>query len=237
MNEALKPSIKAHALTDFPREACGLVIEEDGVEIIQPTPNLAEKPTDWFSISPELYLTAFRSGKLRAYYHSHPKNDERFSEADKAVAEKLKLPLYVYSVVTDVLALYTPNGYVAPLEGRNFELGTHDCAGLVLDYFQQRLKITLSNLSRTGRFVADGIPNILDYCRENNLKLVSGPPKKHDIVLMRIGRSKMHCNHAGVMLDEKVMLHQLMNQRSGKAVYGGYWAGATRHILRHQTLL
>jgi proteasome lid subunit RPN8/RPN11 len=236
MTPELQAAIKAHAFEVFPNEACGFVCSVNGELVAVPTHNIAEKPTDYFTISAQAFLDAKQTGGLVGYYHSHPVTTSEFSDTDKAVAEKVLLPLYVYSVPQDAFNTYVPSGYVAPLEGRVFELGSYDCAGLVIDYYRSVLKITLGEFSRPGAFVVEGFPDIATYLKVNSLQAVS-IPRIHDIILMRIGSSGSFCNHAGVFADEGVMLHQLLNTKSARVVYGGYWKASTRHFLRHKSQL
>ena len=153
--------------------------------------------------------------------------------SDVALAENLRLPLWVYSVLTDTFACYQPTGKKEPLVGRAFELGSHDCAGLVLDYYRDNLALNLEDFRRLFEYVDKGWPDLVNYMFRNSLYAVSAP-QDGDILLMTLGRAKQ-VNHCGIYMSGSRMMHQLMNRRSEIVAYGGYWKRVTTHILRHKT--
>lgn len=231
----LKEQIRAHALKDAPKEACGFVVEISGSVCAWEVPNISEMPEHFFAIDPAKYLEARSKGKLLAYYHSHPSGSV-VSEADKSVSERLALPLYTYRIPQDDLQLYTPNGYAVPLEGRTFVPFVHDCVNLVIDYYRTVLKIHLADFPRTMSDLSNGYANLGQLMQKSRFHLVVDSPRQHDILLMRLGSCEF-CNHAGVLIDGQTMLHQLMNRVSERTVYGGYWRRNTDSIWRHQSLL
>jgi proteasome lid subunit RPN8/RPN11 len=231
----LKDQMKVLALRECPKEACGFVLSKgDDLEVVG-VPNVAEIPQDYFRIDPQTYLRFVRMGKVKAYWHSHPRTDAVMSDADKAVAERMQLPLYVYSVTTDKMDLYVPTGYQVPLIGRPFVFGVFDCIGLVLDYYHQVLKIEIEDIPRTSDEIFKGFQKIAECARNRGFLLVDSL-KTHDIIVMKIGRAE-YCNHFGVITDKEMMLHQLMERSSAQVVYGGFWKRQTEMILRHRTQL
>lgn len=228
----LKEQIKQHALRENPKEACGFVLRVGENFSAKETPNVSPSPNHYFSIDPRLYLEAKRTGQLHGYYHSHPTSSADPTREDKAVAERVLLPLFVYSIPQDDLKVYHPTGLIAPLEGRPFILGAHDCAGLVIDYYKQVLNITLEDFPRGAAEVVNGFPDLINYIKRNNFQVVTEEPRDHDIIMMKHHHST-ECNHCGIYLKGGLILHQVANKISSKTVYGGYWVKTTRYILRH----
>jgi len=83
LSDKLMAQICRHIVTDYPREACGLLIGLRGgggdgqVTRVIPSPNMAEHPDNSFEISPELILRChkqLRGGNetILGHYHSHP---------------------------------------------------------------------------------------------------------------------------------------------------------------------
>jgi proteasome lid subunit RPN8/RPN11 len=228
MTDFLKEQMKQHALEESPKEACGFVLEHN---IIERAINISETPRDTFVIDPRVYLEAKRKGTLKAYYHSHPSTLAVPSEADKSIAERMQLPLYIYSIPQDEVTVYIPNGYSVPLEGRAFVLGIHDCVGLVYDYYRQKFGIEFPDIIRNVDGVFNGFKDLIPTAQANGFRLVESP-KEHDIIVMKLGRST-HCNHLAIYLKDGNILHQLVSRTSQQSVYGGFWKRQTHVILRH----
>lgn len=235
--DTFKQAIKAHALRETPREVCGFLFpapENDFIAV--ETPNTYQDPQSGFQIAPSAFQSGLTRG-LAALYHSHPTTGPEFSPADIALAEDIALPLWLYSVPADTFSVYHPKGISVSLEGRQFVLGTHDCAGLVLDYYQQILALKLPDFQRVMSHVNTGWPELAAYAQSNGLVAVDDL-RESDIVLMRIGgRQARYVNHCGVYLGNGVMLHQLVNRPSGRVLYAGYWQRMTVRVLRHVSKL
>src|SRR5579883_570147 len=120
-------AIRAHAVGEYPREACGLVVILKGRERYIPCRNMAETANDHFVLSPEDYAAAEDQGEITAIVHSHPDGAARASEGDRVACEGSKLPWYIISVLPGAQApeageinRIAPEGYQAPLVGRQF---------------------------------------------------------------------------------------------------------------------
>lgn len=225
--------IKAHALRETPKEACGLLIKSPEMPLqALPSINVALDPARYFRIAPRAFIEAAQMGKVEGYYHSHVQEGAEFSPCDKTVAENVRIPCWLYSIAADEFNLYTPTGETH-LEGRSFVLGVHDCAALVIDYYRQQLGIVLPDFDRTPDHVSKGYPDLSKYLRENRFSIVSNP-RPHDVLIMSAGPHG-YANHAGIFLDGGLMLHQLFSKPSCKTVYGGHWAHKTVMILRHHS--
>jgi proteasome lid subunit RPN8/RPN11 len=156
-------AIHAHALADYPREACGLVIVAKGRERYIPCRNMAEQPGDHFILSGRDFAAAEDEGEIMALAHSHPDAPARPSEADRVECEASGVPWLIVSVRTDDDGPYIaeraqiePSGYVAPLVGRSFHHGVLDCWALCRDWYERECGLRLPNPERRDKWWNDG---------------------------------------------------------------------------------
>lgn len=241
MEHTTLQAIQAHAITEYPRECCGLIVATAAGEAYIRCSNSAAKPADHFRLPGEDYAAAEDQGEVLALVHSHPDASAAASDADRVMCENSGLPWHIVSVgqVTgeepschDVQTIF-PCGYEAPLEGRQFAHGILDCYSLVRDFYARELGISLSQYEREDGWWDNGQDLYsLDRLRAEGFDLIDGEPQRGDMVLMQI-RSPVP-NHAGVYLGDDLMLHHLDGRLSEKVVYGGMWAERTRYIVRHK---
>ena len=236
-----------HAQSEYPKEACGLLV--DGVYV--PMINRAEDPLKNFAISAEDFADAEDSGQVQMVIHSHPDQNCRASENDLRSCEASGLPWMIISVVEGEYADHceiAPCGYSAPLVGRVFEHGVNDCLTIVLDFYKREYGIDLGQYEREDLWWENPEK---DYYRELLPKAgfvrVYGQPNKGDVVLMQV-RARVP-NHAGVYLGNDgiittephlypakgSILHHLYGQDSRRDIYGGYWQECTASIWRHES--
>lgn len=236
-----------HAQSEYPKEACGLLV--DGVYV--PMINRAEDPLRHFAISPEDFADAEDSGTVQMIIHSHPDQNSQPSGMDRKSCEASGLPWVIISVVEGKYASHDkiePCGYSAPLVGRVFEHGVNDCLSIVLDFYKREYGIDLGEYEREDGWWNDADK---DYYREllpkAGFKQVYGALQKGDVVLMQI-RARVP-NHAGIYLgDDGIIttepnlypakgsiLHHMYGQDSRRDIYGGYWQECTASIWRHDS--
>lgn len=235
MNPATLEAIRAHAVADYPREACGLVAVVKGRERYFPCRNLATTPSEHFILSPEDYAHADDAGELVAVVHSHPDVPARPSEADKVACEASGLPWLIVSVSaegTGEIVQFAPSGYVAPLVGRTFHHGVLDCYTLVQDFYARELGITLPHFDRPDNWWNEGGDLYMQHFAAAGCERAPAPLKRGDIILMAI-RSRV-ANHAAVYLGDGLVLHHLYGRLSSRDVYGGMWQEKTMLVVRHK---
>lgn len=233
-------AIQAHALAEFPKECCGLVVASGAGERYVPCRNAASTPSEHFRLPAEDYARAEDLGELLALVHSHPNAPATPSDADRVQCELSGLTWHIFSVgqvdgvpeCGDVRTI-APCGYAAPLVGRQFAHGVLDCYTLVQDYYARELGIRLGQYERQDDWWAKGEQLYsLDRLRAEGFDLIADEPQRGDLILMQI-RSTVP-NHAGVYLGEGLMLHHLHGRLSDRVPYGGYWAERTSYIVRHK---
>lgn len=231
MNDHIKSEIAAHAEELSPRECCGLIVVIDGEETYVRCENMALKKTEHFQISREDYATAETLGEVAAIVHSHPYAQPTPSDADLAACETSKLKWIIYAWPLDTWHEFEPSGYVAPLTGRKFVWGVHDCYTLVQDYYKTVLGLDLPDRPADWQDHKDSV--YFDEFKSFGFEEVDSP-QLHDLILMKI----KGVGHAAVYLgDGDVMLHHPQDNLSAHGVYGGYYRKHTLSFIRHKSLM
>lgn len=244
MDEQIKSAIAAHALAEYPRECCGLVVKTASGEMYVPCRNLAAAPTDQLALAAEDYATAEDMGEIVALVHSHPGATAQPSDADRTMCERSGIATWVIvslgvqadgSIGVDDWCEFKPSGYVVQLVGRQFVHGVHDCYTIVRDWYLAERGVALPDFEREGDWWNDGRSNLylnhyqdagfLDVGRDVTLQV-------GDVLLMQIRSKNAVPNHAGVYLGDGQFLHHMHGRLSARAVWGGMWADSCTTVLR-----
>lgn len=235
MREKTIQAIVAHAAEVYPAECCGVVAQKSRVERYFPCRNIAENPTEQFHLSPEDYIAAEEWGTVTGIVHSHPDATTQPSELDKVQCDAMAIPWHIVSYPEGDLRTVMPRGEL-PLVGRAFVLGHTDCWGLVMSYFRQTHGIVLNDYRVDYPWWESGRENLyLDNWYECGFREFSGPPRPGDMVIMQV--SAPVANHAGILLDDGMLLHHMYGMLSQRVPYGGYWKDRTVKIVRHMGLI
>lgn len=248
-----REAIHAHALADYPREACGLLVVVKGRDRYWPCRNLAEKPDEHFRLDPADYAAAEDAGEVTAVVHSHPDEPATPSEGDRVGCEASGLPWLIVSVMPGEagpaiggVARLEPCGYQAPLVGRTWQHGVLDCWALVRDWYERERGITLPDPPRTDGWWDDGQTDLYAESglqavgfrtigRQGDLHLADW--QVGDLILMQIRAKNLVPNHAGIYLGDGQMLHHLHSRLSSRDVFGGYWLENTVRVMRYHSPL
>jgi len=259
LSATLKRSIERHALSDWPRECCGLVVAVGNKPQYVPCRNAADDGRD-FRLPAEDFAAAQERGPVLAVVHSHINCSPQPSEADRVSCEATGLPWHIVAAAQDAgddapsvrgWHSFMPSGYMAPLVGRTFHHGTLDCYGLVRDFYARELKIELPDFDRPDDWWAqpDAPELYLDNFEAAGFMRVENglnyELRYGDVMLMQYRSERT--NHAGVYLGDaelktnpglhpvaNAMLHHAMPRLSERVLYAGYWRDITRMIVRHR---
>lgn len=156
MRKHILKSIRAHAARDYPREACGLVVQIGRRHVYVPCANLALDPKEQFQLDPQDYAQAEDLGTIIGIVHSHPDETSRASDHDRASCEVSGLPWHILSWPEGDLNTIVPTGVPTPLIGRPFVHGVWDCYAIVRDWHLQERGIELPNYERTDEWWTRG---------------------------------------------------------------------------------
>lgn len=250
MKPETETAIRAHAVAEYPRECCGLVVIDDQEgEIYIPCRNAAppaksgrSRRGDYFVLSRADQRAAMSRGEIVAVVHSHPDWPAAPTQGDLVSCEESALPWHIVRVdggdgeiVTRDLVTVQPSGYRAPLLGREFFHGVLDCYALVRDWFLQERGVVLKDFEREdGWWEGDEGPDLyLEHFREAGFVPVAlADLQVGDCFIMQV-RSK-RANHAAVYVGNGEILHHLYGRPSRRDVYGGYWHETTRLVVRYK---
>lgn len=72
MREKLMASIRQHVASEYPKEACGLIIQSGNTQKYICCRNIADNPTETFTMSPEDKKATEALGEIIMIIHSHP---------------------------------------------------------------------------------------------------------------------------------------------------------------------
>ena len=235
MNDETKALALEHARAEMPREACGLIVVQNGKERYWPCRNIAQNQQH-FIMEAEDFAKAEDHGDVIGVFHSHPNGLPQPSEADKVGCELSGLPWHIVGLPSELWSYLEPSGYRAPLVGRPFVYGVLDCYTLVRDWYKETLNIELKDFDRgEEEWWLKGGNLYMDHFPEagfEKVDLEKDEIKKGDLIMMQIASPVV--NHAAVYLGNDVMLHHVMNRLSCRQVYGGWWRLNTRLVIRYR---
>lgn len=248
MDAQLLEAFRQHAAADYPREACGLVVERAGLQQYQRCRNTAAEPDEEFRIDPRDYAAAEDLGEVVAVVHSHPDASSRPSSRDLAMCEATGVPWHILSWPEGDLRTLLPQGGT-PLLGRPFVHGLWDCWQVCADWYRREWGLTFPAYEREDGWweQAEG-PSLYEQAYDAAGFVRVQAPQRGDLIVMAIGRTA-HPNHAGIYLgndprlpDEPwspcgagpFLLHHLYGRPSEVIVFGGPWLERTRLVLRHR---
>jgi proteasome lid subunit RPN8/RPN11 len=241
--QALVPYVLIHAEAEAPRECCGVVVREAGDGLVYIACRNIASEKNQFVIDPEDYVRAADAGEIVAIAHSHVLTPPQPTEADRTEIERSGLPWLIVNYPTGAYVIAEPDGYRAPLVGRPFVHGVHDCYGLVRDYFAS-VGVALNDYPRAyGWWDAEDGPDLYreNFASEGFVQIATGfedaraKLRQHDLIMMNI-RARRD-NHMAVYLGGGVILHHLIDQLSRRETYQEFYQRRTTAVLRHRAFM
>lgn len=234
LTKEIKEKALAHAKEEYPKEAVGLVHVIKGKNRYFKCQNLAETPDEHFILNPKDYLEAEKKGEIIAVVHSHPKTNPAPSPADKVACEASGLPWFIVNPNTETWGEYKPEGWELPYVGREFSHGIVDCYSLVRDFYKREFKLQLNDYNRRDQWWEKGENMYLDnFAKEGFKETTLEQIAYGDLFLMQLESPVP--NHAGIYLDNGIVLHHVQGRLSSRDVYGGYYQKVTAKVLKHES--
>lgn len=256
----LKRDMEKWSKEEYPREACGLIVNIKGKPHLVPCENKS-KDDNQFVISPEEYAKVEDEHEIIGVFHSHVNESSRASEVDRVSCNASNLPWVILSIYENPengkvevhdFNVIEPDGFIPPLVGRSFHHGTLDCYGLIRDFYQRELGIGIPDFEREDGWwdkEDSGELYLENFEKAGFVKIGEGEELKFgDVILMQYRSDKT--NHGGVYLGDQplksqpelhpltgAMLHHAMPRLSERVLYAGYWKDITRMVVRHKDLL
>lgn len=224
-----------HAREEFPREACGLVLLQYGKLRYWRCRNLATDPEQMFVLDSDDWVAAEDTGaEVVCIIHSHPSTSPEPSQADRVACERWGLPWAIVSPQTGAWGQCSPNGYRAPLLGRQWAWGATDCWALVRDWYREVRSIELRDWERPVSVEQFNLDPMFSRCfAETGFRELRPDEdlKVGDLIVMSIAAPTL--NHIGVYVGNQQILHHLGGRLSGRDIYGGWLLESTGMRLRY----
>lgn len=223
--------IKAHALKEYPKEACGVVVDDDYV----PCKNIHPEPYKAFRIDPGYTSQLIKDGKLQAVIHSHPDGPGYPSEHDAVAQIDMDIiwgvvpvfgdnttcePSHVNDIIWWGEQLPTP-----PLLGRRFIWHVFHCWQLYRDWWKTERGVQMAPADPHPLDFGDNVNAFVDRCEKwnhTNLgKIAIDDVQIGDLLLGRL-RGK-YPNHCGVYVGNDTFLHHPSGGASTEASLLRWW--------------
>lgn len=213
-------AIQVDALARYPRESCGLVVEEGCGPRYLACDNLHEEPLTGFRLDPQQLLRAGAS--LRAIVHSHPDGPDHPTEQDMVgqIASSVPWGISVARPGHAEPPFWWGGGVpVPPLIGRQFRHGVADCYVLIRDVFRQ-CGVELPEVPRSWEWwlAENGAADLYrrGFANAGFAEIPFSSLQPGDVVLMAIKSAQP--NHAALVLESGKILHHLAGRISGEDV-------------------
>lgn len=242
---------KAHAASEWPREAVGLI---SGSGDYKPCMNIAADPVSHFEVS-DAQMWEVNGDRPAALLHSHtgathpvtgatihPRDCP--SAADMVCQRDMAIPWGITCCVEGGASdpfWFGDQVPRAPLYGRTFRHGVHDCYAFIRDWYAQEAGILLPDFARDldwwepddeGKvhfdLYADGFEGagFVKVDRPYN-------PLPGDVFLCRVKSQVM--NHGGVYVGDGLIGHHLLWELSGRRP-AALWRPKLDFLVRHRDL-
>jgi cell wall-associated NlpC family hydrolase len=224
---------KAHAVAEYPKEACGFI----AAGVYHPCANIAPDPVKDFVIA-EAEWFPFRD-TLEAVVHSHTNGQIYPSERDMAQQLATDVP-WIILALNESGSFHEPVVWgdslpEAPLLERPFVWGVFDCYTLVRDYYRQAHGLVLPQVPREDGWWRNGQDLYQDYLKKMGFQVIDrSKARPGDGFLIAI-ESKGVLNHAGILVENSMILHHLPNRLSRREP-AGIWAYGADLWVRHPQL-
>ena len=210
----------ADVLARYPEEACGLLVDGHYIAV----PNVAETPLQTFRIDPVEVANARATGVLQAVLHSHPYELSKRQRWPAQWPSTKDMEGWMAGTVPWGICATDGEGTTelvwlddverAPLIGRQFIHGVHDCYAVVRDWFFINRGIALINVARGIDWWNKGEDLYeVNFERAGFIEVPLETAQVGDVVLMQY-RAKV-INHAAVVSGPNQILHHLFHRLSG----------------------
>jgi tail assembly protein K len=224
-----------------------------------PCDNIAPNPYEHFEIDHLDMIEMEEKGEIQAIVHSHPDGNAEPSEVDRVQmsihgADWVICGFGYHADGKEYFDIkrHKPKAYQSPLLGREYHHGVQDCYSVVRDYYHRELDINLPDFYRTDGWweKQNHLPLYENNFTKAGFEVVNDTPKKHDVILCRVGRTH-HVNHALIWLGDDgaltsettpdcvgnaLILHHPHGGLSVREIYGDNWQRRTAMVVRHGRL-
>jgi proteasome lid subunit RPN8/RPN11 len=234
--QQIEREIRFEARRNTAEERCGvLAMQNKGLRVVA-LPNVAVDKAHFFELDRQAYLYHLRIGNTWGVWHTHPKGDSGFSEADIAVGDAVGLNQVLYELEPDKFTYRTPPTYKPwPLVGRPFCLGLYDCWAFGSDFYKRFYDLEISDFDRSILNKAGAHPNPATLWEANGFRHVY-QPRVGRLVLLSI-RAQGLINHLGVLPRIDLIGHHFVYQSSIVEIFNtDFWRMSTHGFMTHDAI-
>jgi len=234
MRKRLMDTIRKHVAAEYPKEACGVIVEASTGQKYIPCRNVANDPTETFTLSPNDRRAAEKQGEIIMVIHSHPDVTRLVpSEFDRIQCDWSGIEWGIMSWPDGDFCTISPRedrDYV----GRQWLLGYADCWSLIREYYQREHGVAVGDYSVDYEWWVGGKENRYDdnWEREGFYEVPVNQMQPGDMIMMQVSASVT--NHAAIYLGDNQMLHHMFGQLSTRVPYGKYYRDRTVRVVRHK---
>jgi proteasome lid subunit RPN8/RPN11 len=217
-----------HSVEVYPREAAGIVEGGSYVRL----DNVSETPERDITLGDADLL---RVAQAEVFFHSHPDAPGCPSEQDMIYQQQLGIPFVVMTLPVYDVFCFGDMLARAPLIGRGFRHGVHDCYAVMRDWYAE-VGMTFPDQPRAWEWwtKAAGKNLYMDFERHGFERIDLGePPKRGDVALFNF-----RCDvpmHGAVVIDRDLMLHHASGAKAVDATRLSSLVPRVR-LARHITL-
>lgn len=238
MRKKLMDAIRMHVAAEYPKEACGLVVQAGRAQHYIPCRNISDKPEESFTLAPADKAAATQKGEIIMVIHSHPDVVQLVpSEMDRVQCDWSGVEWGIMSWPDGDFCTLSPRTD-RDYTGRSWVLGFADCWSLIREWYQREYDIALGDHSVPYEWWEQG-ENLYDehWQGEGFTEISPADIAPGDIVMMRV--QAQVTNHAAVYLgrhdhQENIILHHMCGQLSARVPYGKYYRDRTVRVVRHK---
>lgn len=195
---------RAHTAEVYPQEAVGIV---EGGAYVRLT-NRSHDPRNEVGLDGD---DAIRAADAEVFFHSHPDGFDCPSEADMLYQQQLGIPFVIQPWPTGPAFCFGDMLEPAPLLGRAFRHGVHDCYSLVRDWYRGKGIETLQDQARGWEWWMKKPPD--DWYTANFPSAGFEPipigeaTREGDVLLFAFRYPVLM--HAALVLDAALVMHHL----------------------------
>lgn len=247
MNDLSQTKIKTLARENPDEEICGFIVATLTTERVVVVDNEAADKEGQFLMHPHAWAETEKAyGPILAVFHSHVHGRSALpSMPDRYACEQTGVPYWIYAVDKDEWFRHAPEGWVAPLVGREFCYGVLDCYTLIRDWYRYTreqdplapgLGIHLIDLVRPDyRDLKSGDVYSDLYHSAGFVQVPKATMRQHDLAVM--SWREMGAHHGAIYIGDGMLLHHLEGTLSCRIPYRDVWRERTIYVLRHTEML
>ncbi|MGR4927266.1 Mov34/MPN/PAD-1 family protein [Bradyrhizobium sp. CAR08] len=225
----IENAARAHAVAEFPKESCGIVVGDQYIQI----PNIAEHPEADFVMPIDTWTA---HGEVEAVVHSHSqKFGPRPSASDMAhqISSDVPWGITVTDGNTATKVLWWGDFVLEqPLIGRAFVHGVTDCYSAIRAWRWQNCGIRIPDFPRDEHWWEKDLDLYNEGFGKARYRVITADEAKVGDVALINFRSKVP-NHGGTLVEDGLLYHHLQNRLSSREPIGR-WVPMISKWLRYE---